>query len=256
MIAPLRRAGGSGRPAGPQAGATTAAGAAAITLDLGGLAATLYVRRHPRARRTMLRIGADGESVVLVLPPRRSVQEGLAVVEAHKQWIRERLARMPARIAFVDGAALPVLGRPLTIRHRPADAPGVRKEGSDLLVGGATSEVGRRVLGWLRDEARRTIAALAGEKAIGLGRSITRITIRDTRSRWGSCSAAGALSFSWRLVLAPPDVLDYVVAHEVAHLRHRGHGPGFWNEVARLSAASATARAWLRHDGATLFRYG
>ena len=193
---------------------------------------------------------------MLVLPARRSVHEGLAVVEAHAQWIRERLSRVPPRVAFVDGAVLPVLGRPRTIRHRPADAPGVREDGSDLLVGGEMSGLGRRVLSWLRGEARRSMAALANEKAERLGRPITRITIRDTRSRWGSCSAAGALSFSWRLILAPRDVLDYVIAHEVAHLRHRDHGSAFWSEVARLTAKPAAARAWLRHEGATLFRYG
>jgi predicted metal-dependent hydrolase len=115
----------------------------------------------------------------------------------------------------------------------------------------------RRVEGWLRGAARLALEQRAAAKADMLGRQPpAKIVVRDTRSRWGSCSHAGVLSFSWRLVLAPPEVLDYVVAHEMAHLVHRGHGPEFWEVVARLTPEPAHGRAWLRREGSALFRYG
>ena len=109
---------------------------------------------------------------------------------------------------------------------------------------------------WLRGEARRVLTDHICAKAEKSGRGPTRIAIRDTRSRWGSCSSAGALSFSWRLILAPPEVLDYVVAHEMAHLAHPGHGPEFWRTVAQLTEHMDAGRAWLRRHGRGLFRYG
>ena len=109
---------------------------------------------------------------------------------------------------------------------------------------------------WLRGEARRVLSDRISAKADQTGRLPIRISVRDTRSRWGSCSSAGALSFSWRLILAPPEVLDYVVAHEMAHLTHPGHGSEFWLTVARLTDQMDAGRAWLRRHGRELFRYG
>ncbi len=125
-----------------------------------------------------------------------------------------------------------------------------------LVVGGEAESISRRIEAWLRGEARRVLTERAGAQAERLGRSPGRISIRDTRSRWGSCSSAGMLSFSWRLILAPPEVLDYVVAHEMAHLAQRGHGAEFWRIVARLTAHMDAGRAWLRLKGRDLFRYG
>ncbi|MFO1120623.1 MAG: YgjP-like metallopeptidase domain-containing protein [Rhodospirillales bacterium] len=129
-------------------------------------------------------------------------------------------------------------------------------DGDRLRVGGDAGSVPGRIRRWLRDEARRAIEARIVAKAALLPRLPAAISLRDTRSRWGSCSSGGRLSFSWRLILAPPPVLDYVVAHELAHLRHHGHGPAFWAAVDELSDQVRAARAWLRRHGSTLSRYG
>jgi predicted metal-dependent hydrolase len=227
-----------------------------VVLQLGAIKTTLHVRRHPHAHRTSLRISADGSGVLLVIPKRGRLQDGVAVARAHADWICDRLAALPERVPFAHGAVLPVMGTDLTVRQENMRRPGVRRDGDTLVVGGPDALVAPRIETWLRRTAHRELADRSAGKAERLGRQPTAIAVRDTRSRWGSCSSAGVLSFSWRLVLAPPLVLDYVVAHEVAHLLHRGHGPEFWETVGQLTENAERGRAWLRRDGTRLFRYG
>jgi predicted metal-dependent hydrolase len=216
----------------------------------------LLVRRNPRARRSSLRISADGEGVIVVLPARKRLEDGVAIAREHAGWIRDRLRAVPRRVPFADGAVLPVHGRSLVVRHTPARRARVEESGNTLAVGGEAGDIPRRIEAWLRDEARRVLTERAAAQAQSLARCPSRISIRDARSRWGSCSSSGVLSFSWRLILAPPEVLDYVVAHEMAHLAQRGHGPEFWRIVARLTGHVDDGRAWLRQHGRDLFRYG
>ena len=157
---------------------------------------------------------------------------------------------------FVDGAVLPVLGCVSSSAIARASGRASAGRAASWPVGGGAQDLSRRLTAWLRTAAREALAASAVGKAAVLGRAPAAIAVRDTRSRWGSCSSRGALSFSWRLVLAPPAVLDYVVAHEMAHLVVRGHGPDFWKTVAMLGHDVAEARAWLRRHGRDLFRYG
>ena len=126
----------------------------------------------------------------------------------------------------------------------------------DSIVAVCFADVAARVEAWLRRAARAEIEPLVEEMTARLGARHGRITSRDTTSRWGSCSAKGNLGFSWRLVMAPPPVLDYVVAHEVAHLLEHNHGEQFWGHVTRLCENPETSRAWLRRSGASLHRYG
>jgi predicted metal-dependent hydrolase len=216
----------------------------------------LTVRRHPRARRLILRLAAEGDGAVVTIPERASFDEGVTLARNHVGWIVRRLAAIPPRVAFEDGAVLPFLGHDHRLRHHARTFPAVRREGGEIIVSGRAEDLARRVADWLRRQARIEIGARVGDKAATLGRAPGRITVRDTRSRWGSCSAAGNLSFSWRLVMAPAGVLDYVVAHEVAHLAHRDHGPRFWRTVAALTEDVDGSRAWLRRHGRSLHRYG
>jgi hypothetical protein len=227
-----------------------------VVLDLDDRAVPLTVRRHPRARRIILRLTAEGDGAVVTIPERASFEDGIALARNHAGWILGRLAAIPPRVPFVDGTVLPFLGRDHRLRHHARTFPAVRREGGEIIVAGRAEDLPRRVADWLRRQARIEIGARVEDKAATLGRAPGRITLRDTRSRWGSCSAAGNLSFSWRLVMAPADVLDYVVAHEVAHLAHRDHGPGFWRTVAALTGDVAAGRAWLRRHGRGLHRYG
>jgi predicted metal-dependent hydrolase len=229
--------------------------AAGLSLDLGDRTVPVTVRRSAAARRTSIRVDAV-RGVVLVLPSKASLAEARRFLASHAVWVAERLARLPAARPLVPGAEIPVLGIAHPIRHCPQARRGVWIEDGAICVSGLAEQVGRRVTAFLKQHARRLIADRAVVLAARLGRSPGRITIRDTRSRWGSCSSAGDLSFSWRLVLAPDWVLTYVVAHELAHLVEMNHSPAFWAVVAGLSPDAARARTWLKRHGAGLHRVG
>ena len=229
------------------------------SLEFDGRRVPVTLRRNPRARRIILRIdgqGDGGDGVAVTLPRGVSAAEGLALVREKADWVLERLSELGPRVTFADGAVVPLGGADHLIRHVPGRRGVVRREGGEILVAGRTEHLGRRVRDWFRAQARSEIGPRVREKAGSLGRAPGRITIRDTRSRWGSCSADGNLSFCWRLVMAPVRVLDYVVAHEVAHLAEANHGPRFWQAVDGLTADAKGAREWLRKNGETLHRYG
>lgn len=221
----------------------------------GGVELAVDLRRSARARRLSLRIGPSG-AVVLTVPARCPAREMHRFLDAQRTWLSRHLARVPAPVPFAPGAAVPLRGTPHALIHVAGARRVVWVEAGSICVSGAAAHFGRRVGDWLRREARADLAARCHAHAATLGRDIARIGVRDTVSRWGSCSSTGALSFSWRLVLAPPAVLDYVAAHEVSHLAEPHHGPAFWSVVRTLCPDFAGARDWLRREGAALHRYG
>lgn len=227
-----------------------------LTLDIDDAPVSVTVRRSTRARRMTLRVEAAEDGVVLVLPYGTSLAEGLDFISEHAVWIRNRLLRLPPRVRFTDGAVIPLLGVDHRVRHRPDTHGGVRIEGGEIHVTGHAEHLPRRLEDWLRAEARRELTARSRNKAARIGRRVRHVTVRDTRSRWGSCAASGNLSYSWRLILAPERVLDYVVAHEVAHLAEMNHGPRFRALLETLVDDIAGPRTWLRRHGPRLHRYG
>jgi predicted metal-dependent hydrolase len=212
-------------------------------------------RRSARARRVSLRIDPREGSVIVTLPPRAAVSAGRALLMDHAGWVAERLARLPTAIVLGDGAEVPVDGRPIRIRHTP-EKRGTGIVAGELHVSGTVEFLPRRVIDFLRAEARRRLTVAALDKARLAGLPARRVVVKDTRTRWGSCTADGTLMFSWRLVMAPPEVQDYVVAHEVAHLRHMDHSQRFWAQVALLTPHRAHATRWLAQGGAGLMRIG
>jgi len=212
------------------------------------------VRRNPRARRISVRVDAADGAIALTVPWHTPVEEGIGFARRQRDWLRRRLAAVPARVEFADGTSFAFCGQTLTVRHAGRGA--TRREDAILHVGGAGEFVARRVRDWLKREARTLLGEKSRLLAARIGRSVKAVRISDPRTRWGSASADGTLAFSWRLVLAPPDVLDYVVAHEVAHLAHMNHGPRFWALVGELAGDYAPARAWLSENGAKLLRHG
>jgi len=216
----------------------------------------LALRRSARARHILLRIDDATGEVELVLPRRAALRDGLAFAQAKAAWIAARLDALPPAVPFRPGAVLPLLGDSLALMTPLNGAKRVHRTESALLVPGDGAAFAARVRRWLIAEARREIAARAHRLAREVGRPIKRLAIRDPATRWGSCSAAGGLSFSWRLILAPPEVLDYVVAHEIAHLREMNHGARFWSLVETLAGDCKAPRAWLRRNGSRLRRYG
>ena len=230
-----------------------------IEIAFDGAVYPVELRRHARATRYTLRVQAAQRAVLLTMPPRGSVREAKAFAERNGGWIAARLKRLPQAIPFADGLELPLRGVPHRIVHR-ARARGTAWVEADvtplLCVAGDREHLARRTRDFLKREAKRELDAASRRYAAQLGVSIRRISIRDQTSRWGSCTAGGVLSYSWRLILAPPHVLDYLAAHEVAHLVEMNHSPRFWRVVARVCPEWERAKAWLNTHGTALHRYG
>jgi len=226
----------------------------AAALELG---APVAIRISARARRILLRIAPSDRGVELVLPRGVGAEAGLRFLAAQRGWIAARLAALPAPVPFVEDAIVPVRGEPHRIRREanPAAPPVVIVDG-EIRVRGDPAHVPRRVRDHLVALARRELSARARACAARIGRQVGHIGVRDPNSRWGSCSSKGNLSFSWRLVFAPDSVIDYVVAHEVAHLAEMNHGPRFWRLVETLTPDSAAPRTWLRRHRLRLLSYG
>jgi len=226
----------------------------AAAFDLG---APVAIRVSPRTRRVLLRVDGADRRIELVLPRGVAAERGLAFLDAQRDWIAVRLALLPQPVPFAEGAVVPVFGVPHRIRRETdPQAPPVWLADGEIRVRGDPAHLPRRVRDYLMRLARAELGARARRLARRIGKPVVRVTVRDTKSRWGSCSSGGCLSFSWRLVLAPADVVDYVVAHEVAHLVEMNHGPRFWRLVRELHPDSAAARAWLKRHRNRLFSYG
>lgn len=226
----------------------------AIALDLG---APVSIRVNARARRLLLRIDPSARQIELVLPHGVPAEHGLRFLDAQRGWIAARLEALPHPVPFAEGAVVPVFGVPHRIRRTiEPQAPPVTIAGGEIRVRGEPAHLARRVRDHLGRLAARELAQRARVFAAQIDRRVARVTVRDTKSRWGSCSSTGNLSFSWRLVFAPEPVVDYVVAHEVAHLAEMNHGPRFWRLVRSLTADTATPRAWLKRHRSELLSYG
>ena len=226
------------------------------SVTVAGRAIPLKMRQSRRARHLSLRLDPAEDAVELVLPRGVALSEGLRFAEAKSGWIMTRLALRPPPVPFAPGAMIPYRGIEHVVEHRPAARGGVWCEEGRLCVSGDAAFLARRLRDWLRREALRHLDARARAKAAIVERSVLRVAVRDTRSRWGSCAHGGTINFSWRLIFAPDPVLDYVVAHEVAHLVHAHHGPRFWRLVEKLTPEVQASRDWLRRHGERLMRYG
>ena len=239
------------------------------------LASRIAVRISTTARRVSLRVDPTLGQIVLVQPVRASARSVLAFTASKRDWIAAHLEALPEHIAFKDGAVIPLRGVSHTVRFVPAGREGahlknsaayaamrggVWLENGEIFVAGRTEHGARRLTDWLKAHAKTAIGPTARTMAQQIKRDVAYVGVRDTTSRWGSCTQGGRLSFSWRLILAPEHVLTYVIAHEVAHLKHMNHGPAFWQTVEDLLVGHAdeagSARDWLRRHGAALHRYG
>ena len=213
----------------------------------------IMLKRSARARRFSLRVSRLDGRVTLSLPARAREAEAMAFARAQEGWLRETLAGMPSREGVGIGSLLPVEGR--LLRLAPGAGRAVRVEGESLLIPGDPAQAGARAGAFLKALARERLVAASDRHAAQIGRKVTQVTLRDTRSRWGSCAVDGALMYSWRLVMAPPAVLDYVAAHEVAHMLEMNHSHRFWAVVERLYPGWQAQRKWLHTEGQTLHAF-
>ena len=213
------------------------------------------IRVNRRAKHIYLKIEPGGMPM-LVLPAQRHLRDARTFLQEKEVWLRAKLSQQPAAVPFEDGEILPLFGEALEIVHRPEARRGVWQEEDCICVSGDAPYLARRLTDWIKkqtkekvqDEARRCVEILDCQHG--------RITLRDPKTRWGSCSASGDLSFSWRLAFAPPQVLRYVVAHECAHLREHNHSHRFWKLVRQLDPNFRASEKWLKNKGAQLHRYG
>ncbi|MBO1075769.1 M48 family metallopeptidase [Roseomonas marmotae] len=223
-------------------------------VPLGRRSCPVQWRISARARRVSLKIDVALGVVVITLPQHAPRQAGLTLLHLHAAWALAGLDALAPAVPLEDGAVVRLGDVPHAIRHEPG--AGNHLEDGEIVVGGPTPQLRRRVLALLRGEAARRIPPRAARHAQVLGVSPRIVRLKDTRSRWGSCAPDGTLAFSWRLVMAPEWVMDYVVAHEVAHLREMNHSPRFWAQVKRLSPHRQQAHDWLRRHGSGLLRVG
>ncbi len=229
-----------------------------IATDSGLLA--VDIRRHPRARSYTLRVAGPAKPPVLTMPSRGTLAEAERFLQRNVGWLKRQIDRLPPAIPIADGWPMPLRGVLHTIRHAPQRrgtvTVGEDHGGPALFVAGDAAHLRRRVVDFLKREARRDIEAAVKRHAGRLEVAPKAIRYRDQITRWGSCTATGHLSFSWRLVMAPPLVLDYLCAHEVAHLAEMNHSRRFWQLCKSLCPQTETARAWLSTQGPALHAIG
>jgi len=239
-------------------------------------------RRHPKARRLTLRVSSTDRSAIVTVPPYCSDKETISFLENHRNWLFEQFEKLPEAAPFKHESIIPLRGAD----HKLIFAGQSRGKGviwienqetntetefetletqentipeihmPEIHINGTEHFAPRRLTRWLIDQARKDLQERSKWHSDNLGLSYNKIMIKDQRSRWGSCSSRGILSYSWRLILAPSDVLDYVAAHEVAHLAEMNHGPDFWALVEQTLPTYKTAKAWLSENGSELHRYG
>jgi predicted metal-dependent hydrolase len=215
----------------------------------------LIVRINPRARRILMRLDPVSRTAIVTSPSKWGVSEAIAFAQGNGAWAQEKLSALPVRSQFSAGECIPLRGGIVVIRRVDSRTRPVLRDGV-LTIGCHNDDLSDRVRRTLIGFAREDIKQSVGRHAAALGVKPRSIALKDTRARWGSCSAKGNLNFSWRLVFAPPFVLDYVAAHEVCHLKEMNHGPLFWSHVQTLFGDHKAARDWLRQNGARIQALG
>jgi predicted metal-dependent hydrolase len=225
-------------------------------LKIEGQPVDVTVRLNPRARRLIVKVDPSTGEVTVVAPSQRALERALDFARGEEAWIARRLAEVPKVVTLSPGSRVPYRGREHVIREgRDGPAPVWVEDGDIIRVAGRSEHMPRRLLDFFKREARRELEARTREFAKVVGVSPRKISVRDTASRWGSCSVTRSISFSWRLILAPSFVLDYVVAHEIAHMREMNHGPRFWKLVHEMVGDVKRPQNWLRKNGVSLHRY-
>ena len=215
----------------------------------------LRIVENARAKRLTLRIEKGGKGLRVTVPPGIDPREVDRFLDRHRGWLETRLAKLPDDAALRPGVKLPVRGVPHLIVHQPGRGTvtvGSLEGEPALIVHGDGAHLQRRLADFLKREAKRDIEILVAKHTVSVGRRAKTVRYRDTTSRWGSCTSDGTLSFSWRIMMAPKTVIDYLVAHEVAHLKEMNHGPKFWALCRELCPRTDEARAWLKKNGGAL----
>lgn len=215
----------------------------------------LVIKRNQRAKRICLRYNPSAHAINLTLPKHTHLNEGLRFLNQKSEWLLYVLQEMPSKKQIKPGVVIPIFGEKVRIRHTPELSCRWMLKDGQLMISGKRSHFEQKVMEAIKKMARTHLDELARHQAARIHKRVNRLCVRDTKSRWGSCSSTGNLSFSWRLIFAPYEVLQYVVAHEVAHLRHMDHSPKFWELCSFLYPEQEIAKTWLRLHGKELYRF-
>jgi predicted metal-dependent hydrolase len=229
------------------------------TYPFSDISENLHLKINPRAKRMALRVDTKKHQVNLVLPKRVNMRDAYKFALEHKYWIRDKIAEMPENVKFEDGVTLPILDEEIIIivnYDKTLKKTSISMKNNDLLVFTNKEDPSSRIKRFIINFAKKRLTILAHEKAEMAGKIIQKIDVKDTSSRWGSCSQDGKLCFSWRLIFAPYNSFDYVVAHEVAHLTHMDHSSAFWNHCSDLCKDYSKGKAWMKRHSGELVRYG
>ncbi len=226
-----------------------------ITLPNGQLVG-LTLRHNKRAKRLILRFDPISQGVIVTLPAKATLKHALRFVDQHENWVMTQMEKSSPSTKMEEGAIIPIEGIEYKIFHNPDKRFGVEMTSDgEIYVAGTKDHLARRLTDFLKKQARSRLQIQVDLCCDKIHTQHRRIAIRDTKSRWGSCATNGNLNFSWRLILASPEILNYVAAHEVAHLREHNHSPAFWAVVKELDPNWKKSRDWLKSNGAKLHAY-
>ena len=227
------------------------------SLTIDGQPVIVNVRRNSRAKRIILRLTRDATGVAVTIPKNMNAARAQAFVEKSVPWISKHLKQRAPKTVLGPGSVIPLRGIPHEV-HATTARRGlitIDPEARRILVPGDPRHLSRRLQDWLKAQAKADLTEASARYAKSMAVDFKRISVRDQKSRWGSCSASGDLSYNWRLILAPSHILDYVAAHEVAHRQHMNHGPRFWRLVLTHCPHASTAKHWFKSNGAELHRF-
>ncbi len=227
--------------------------------DFASISPHLNVRISPRARKLMLRLDATERKIHLIVPKRASLKSAYEFARQNQSWIHEKLATLPDAVPYHDGVLIPVLGKQLRLTIDHDDIYKLTKvfiEDDRLVVRTSLDNPSGRISRFLKKMAEAEFKTIADQKAARIGKKIKVLTLRDMKTRWGSCSTDGRMSLNWRLIFAPLETYDYVIAHEAAHLIHANHGPQFWKLCQELSSDFSTGSSWIAENANELMRFG
>ena len=215
----------------------------------------IKVVKSTRASKLILKIDNRERIPVLTIPKYCSNKKAVEFVRSNKQWIDDCLQKLPLIRKFIIGEQISLFGKKYQIEHCPTSRFGVQIEDSVIKVSGQQEFLHRRLTDFIKQKAKSRFLQKSQKLAAKIDCHINEVFIKDTKSRWGSCSNRNNINYNWRIALAPDYVIDYLIAHEVSHLKHQDHSENFWNCVAKLCPDYQKGREWLKNHGKELYLY-
>ena len=229
-----------------------------IFAELDHLRAHVKIAVNKRAKRLALRLDSKDRKIRFTIPPRCPIKKARLFLLQNESWVLGNIDKLPPLIPLTHGQIIPVFGhdRRINISYEiTLKRTDITLNKNEITIKTNKDDPTPRLVRFLKKEAEKELTRLTKEKAAQIDKTVAAVQVRDTKSRWGSCGHDSKISFSWRLIFAPHTVLDYVVAHEVAHLQHMDHSRAFWACCKSLCEDYTYGKSWLHENGNELMRY-